>query len=700
MTFLNLFMLLALPAAAIPVVIYYLVNRKRTVLRFAAFEWMMKAVAKRRRLNRIDDIMKLIAKICLVLAVILFCARPAFDSPGAENVLIVMDTTFSMGAKDVSGRTRLAVACEVAESLTESFPGARFSFASFDGELDVFLKDVPSGGPFGELEILEPSGRSAAFGDFTASFSDLPDRDKYDTVCYVSDFQASDYSDPARLKADCAKLSGIRTVFVPVESPSGRISNTAIESFSIPEEGFVPGRNNLVRVVVANYSDAPAESISLVLSVDGVKKDMAPVTLAPETKGEFGLVLNVPSGKESLVELSIGSDSLEGDNTLFFTAHPREQINVLGVIPVPEQGGYKADVFMKNALLASADGGGLFKYTTMYLEQAQNVPLENYDVVFLFGIPLDSETAFAREIKKYLAAGRTVVSFSDLSREYYWKGLGLEAKTLSHTGKFTPDTEKSNGTYTDFMNDGRTEPEKFVFEKACSIKLTESDKNKWPYSERLVLKGLDAPAGYSFETGGGRLIILGYMPLPSFTSSIFNGNFVQYSMRIMGEAVRSGVFTGLSGSNCLNIPLSQQQVSSFMAGETLSVVLSGARSSGADEVPSESVDAKTLRRTSDDASGAGLFLALDDVPSASCFGTVMRRGVELFKAGLNPARTDSNLAPADAAVFVEAVDEGLLLRRGGDVVSGRSRREGFGFALALLILAAGFDIYAHFLRRK
>ena len=114
MSFINPLILYFLPAVLIPLIIYFLINRKKVILPFAAFEWMKKALKKRRKKTRIDNLLKLIAKILLVLALVIFAARPSFKFAGAKKILVVVDTSVSMGATVDGGASRLESARETA----------------------------------------------------------------------------------------------------------------------------------------------------------------------------------------------------------------------------------------------------------------------------------------------------------------------------------------------------------------------------------------------------------------------------------------------------------------------------------------------------------------------------------------------------------------------------------------------------------
>lgn len=697
MIFLNSWVFFALPALVLPVLIYFLINRKRIELKFAAFEWMQRAVEKRRKLNRVDDLLKLLAKILLILAIVIFMGRLAFSSQHSKHVLVVLDNSMSMGAVSL-GKTGLDHARELIQQLPKEFESASFTFASYDGEIQILAERMSPDEAKIILSDVEPGPGPGGTPDSLAdAIQTLPDLKRYDTICVISDFQASDYQNSLQIRNALKRLPQ-RKVFIPLDRKE-TLKNLSIASFEIPQEGFYPGRNNTLTAVVVNDSDDTAASIPVTLSVDGIKRDMTLLTIPPHASAEAYLTLNLPADSDSLIEVSLPPDAMKSDNTILVSAHPRSKLNILGIMAQPSADSFPPDVFLKNAIESFSENGDFFRYQSVSPEETAGLEMSNYDVVICYGIPLDANSSLTRDLLAYLKTGRSVISFADAAGTSGtpWKGLGVEATLTCQEGQLIPDRGRLENTYLSFMQDSRFEVEKFLFRKAGGLDWTNPPEQT---RSCLFLKGIEAPVMLSAPYSGGRLILAGFQPDLKFGTLFHNPNWVQFTRRLIADALPKESFLGVCGRDARRIPLPEAIASDVKTGDLLTVEPDAPTKEQTELAKKEHhplprrIDGKVELQN-----GAKILILPDGVLQNHTY-TVKRNDQSLFRIALNSTRKDSNLTPADPVVFQDAASDGLVFRTANDVIQGTFRSEYYLLALFLLLAAVAFDCYAHFLRKR
>lgn len=697
MSFINPLILYLLPAVLIPLIIYFLINRKKVILPFAAFEWMKKALKKRRKKTRIDNLLKLIAKILLVLALVIFAARPSFKFAGAKKILVVVDTSVSMGATVDGGASRLESARETVRRLRSVRKDASIVLASFDEELRIISGDLTDLTANSALEAVKPGAGSASFAALLEALEQYPDLPEYDTICIVSDFQRTTLNDKDLLNSLLRKIGTDRFMFLPVDTGTA-FANVSIDEFIIPPEGFYPGRANPVTVRLTNHGTENIENLVLTLSIDGIKKDLALVNLPPESSVEAELSLMLPAGaKASEILLEIPPDALEADNTLRIIAEPRAKWNVLSVAPMSHADeGVSADFYIRSALETFA-GGDFLRVHSVTIAETNTLDLANYDLVVTTGIDFQPNGEFETQLNAYLENGGSLISFVSPHMQNCWDGLNIPAtiqaydSTVPQDGNgianmtLKPDADAVNGSYLDFMNASKLPLATMNFRQAGGITL-QTQGGEMAQS-RLKLAGLDAPTVIRMKKGRGTVILAAFLPVPGCTSIVLNPNFIQFMRRMTNDAVgRSSGFYSVCGMERKAIELPQ----GVMPVPDERFILKNRKG--------DEICEGTVRRTADGAS----VLDVETSFPEGAFLSVYRAGEEnpVFSMAFNPARGDSSLIPVPEEFFADAVADGLVYRDPSVDTAGHGDHEYFRIALILLVLAVLLDIYAHFIRRR
>jgi hypothetical protein len=108
MTFLNAAFLLALPLAAVPVLVHLFKNRQRRVVLWGAMQFLVDAMSQGRRMQRFEELLLMLLRIAVVLALVLALARPMvrdnwIGSAPVREVVVVLDDSMSMSHRSDGG---------------------------------------------------------------------------------------------------------------------------------------------------------------------------------------------------------------------------------------------------------------------------------------------------------------------------------------------------------------------------------------------------------------------------------------------------------------------------------------------------------------------------------------------------------------------------------------------------------------------
>ena len=134
MSFLTSTFLIALVAAAGPVLIHLLNRRRYRTIDWAAMEFLRAAIRRSKRIMEIRDLLLLLLRTLAVLLFVLAMARPFFSSSGENaykgepvHAVMIIDNSLSMAYK-VFDKTLLELAKERAGGFIKKLPkGSRIS---------------------------------------------------------------------------------------------------------------------------------------------------------------------------------------------------------------------------------------------------------------------------------------------------------------------------------------------------------------------------------------------------------------------------------------------------------------------------------------------------------------------------------------------------------------------------------------------
>mgnify|MGYP000719331483 CR=1 FL=1 len=147
----NLFFL---TLAGLPILIHLLSRRRWRVIRWAAMEFLLRAMRKQRRRLRLENFLLILLRTAAIVCLIVACAQPVgvlqplpLVQPSGTCWILAFDTSYSMAYQE-NGQSCLARAIELAKlrvgSATQAdriiiIRGSQFADVIFDDHATVCL---------------------------------------------------------------------------------------------------------------------------------------------------------------------------------------------------------------------------------------------------------------------------------------------------------------------------------------------------------------------------------------------------------------------------------------------------------------------------------------------------------------------------------------------------------------------------------
>src|SRR5687768_1800381 len=143
MNFLSPAFLIALPLAAIPLIIHLLSKRQQKRISWGAMRFLMQAVTRKRRLWHLMDILLLLLRTAAFLFFIFALARPLmrstwFGGSAPREVILVLDQSMSMTRKS-DGATLFELQLQKANELLDELRASDSARVLLAGESPEWL---------------------------------------------------------------------------------------------------------------------------------------------------------------------------------------------------------------------------------------------------------------------------------------------------------------------------------------------------------------------------------------------------------------------------------------------------------------------------------------------------------------------------------------------------------------------------------
>ena len=418
MTFLNPFVLFGLAAAAIPVLLHLLNLRKLRTVDFSSVRFLKELQKSSMRRLRIRQILLLILRTLLIVAVVMAFSRPAlsvrlsgFGSPAASSTMvIIVDDSPSMSFHDERGTAFTRAAQAALRLIDMAEEGDRLYIAPLSelrGGNALPAQRTPESAREA-LGRMTPSSVSVPLADALVAIRPLiassPDANR--EIMFVGDGQATQLL--ARgAPPDSAGGTDIPAMVFLCSSPPLRHENTGVTGGDLLTRIVTDKKPVRFRPRISNTGDEPVRESVASLYEDGTRVAQQSVEISP--RGEVRPVFSFMVKRRGIQSCSIQieDDAFEADNTYFFVLEVPEHIAVLLTGPDASS--------TRHAAAALTLGGDSLLAGHITARQITNADLPSadlsrFDVIVICGfegIPLPS----LRSVARFVSEGGGLILF-------------------------------------------------------------------------------------------------------------------------------------------------------------------------------------------------------------------------------------------------------------------------------------------------
>lgn len=412
--------LLAVVAAAIPVLLHMIHYQQAVEAPFSTLRFLRVSVERTRRRKYVDDALLLLLRCGALVLIAVGLAKPTvttlrlFRGGGSQvAVVLILDNSASMGTMD-AGQPRFETARHAAEQVLD---GLREG-----DQAALLLTGGPASPELGRLHHAHDLVRQAVSnakvsyerGDLASRLAQaralLAEADATRKEVYVlTDNQALSWQGVKPEIIDTLTPgANAPLVLVPVNRDPG--PNVALRSVRVEGPALTTGVPLQALVEVVNTSSVPQQK-HLELYVDGIKEATSPTLhLPPGAALRQALTFTLGRGGVHRGEVKLGGDdALPQDNQLSFVLSVDRQVRVAIVKPSAGEIAQLEDSFyLEKALAPGVGDGWAIEVNTLTVERLAAEPLAGYSVIYCVNLPALPATA-ADRLRDYVGAGGRLV---------------------------------------------------------------------------------------------------------------------------------------------------------------------------------------------------------------------------------------------------------------------------------------------------
>jgi len=533
MIFLSPWLLAALPAVGVPVIIHLLNRGKPRPIRWAAMQFLLESVRKNQRRLQLRDLILLILRALVVLVLVLLFAKPAVWVPAGSSGLIpapvsgmiVLDVSASMAQSD-GRRSRLELARDEALKTLDQFSAD--SLCGLILATDRATPIVPR--PSNNLELVRDNlnsvlGTSSATDLLPAldrAFQELarsPGTEKM--VFLFTDSQESAWRERPAIRDLAKKYPGIALRTIPI-GKAGE-PNTAITGLSIQPSAPTVGESAKVRIDVRNLTETTLDGLRVTLAANRDKPQdeatLAPIPAGKSASANLKITFDTPGLQTLRVE--IPQDLFPTDNLRSLAVQvgePRKFL-ILAESPAGDRRTTPA-YFLRTALAATQKGAGVRVLTPAQLTSADAEAASAILVCSPAGLG-DAQWAL---LEKFARAGGGVVVFPDGQTS---SALGATAATQWLPGTLGQRLPQPAA----WVQSGLQHPVTAAWADANRTRLNNISADiRFGLTPRqgaatLVKYSDGVPVAVSSDVGAGRIVLFGTSPVPTSTKLVLHPFF-------------------------------------------------------------------------------------------------------------------------------------------------------------------------------
>jgi hypothetical protein len=399
MSFLAPLFFVALAGLAIPVLLHLTQREKKQVQMFPSLMFVRRIPYKSVRRRKIQNWLLLAVRVAALALIILAFARPWFQptdaaapiGTGAREVVVLLDTSYSMAYADHWEKARAAAHAEIAKLN----PADRGTVVLFSQGAEITVRSTP------ERERLTAAVSTAKPGAGPTRYAPalkvagsilaeslLPRRE----VVLISDFQRNGWrgEEGARLP------QGSILTPVPITGTTDK-PNLSVTGVSLNRSSFSSQERVAVTAGVANRSERRLDNQPVTLTVNGIPVGSKPVTVEPGSATTVSFDPFTINERNMRATVKIADDALNADNTFNFVVSPSQPVH----LSVVDRGSADANLYLSRAL--SIGEQPRFETVTRPPESLSDDDLKKSAVVLLNDVPVSAP--LARRLARFVDQG-------------------------------------------------------------------------------------------------------------------------------------------------------------------------------------------------------------------------------------------------------------------------------------------------------
>jgi len=410
MTFLNPTALLALFAAALPVIIHFLNLKKLKKVEFSSIVFLKELQKTKIKRIKIKQWIILALRILIIMFIVMAFSKPAiralggFSSPAKTTAVIIIDNSFSMSVVDAGG-SYFSQAKQTAKKLLDNFKTGDeicIILTSSKGDdqekpkTDFYkIKSIIDDAAISNISL--PIYNSILKAQAVFAESQSVNKELY----IITDLQKEKIA-PAEIKnADFSSALNQYTRIYLLDIPKRKTSNLSVTDLSVNNQIFEKGKSISFTAMISNYSDIAVDNSVASLFINGKRVAQQGINLNENgTKAvNFETALNETGLLNVSVELE--DDDILNDNKRYISLFVPEKIFIAVFSDSPDDLKY---INMAIDLLSSQS----VQLSSKYFSQINSTDLSKYNVVILCG---SENIADYSKLQKYLDGKGSVIFF-------------------------------------------------------------------------------------------------------------------------------------------------------------------------------------------------------------------------------------------------------------------------------------------------
>ena len=423
MGFTNPWMLSALGAVALPVLIHLISKRRLYRVPFAPMRYLLLAHNRLVRRNRLRQWLLLALRMAALALLALFIAHPVLSrtrdileiARQSETLVLILDNSLSMGYVE-GNTTRLDRGRKILEIFLQDLGG---------GHRIALLSTSPATPADWPLTLGDRAQALAALKGISLSngTADIPgvfqqayhllSKEKAQgksAIVVVTGLGRNgwDQFNPASLRGINLDIP-VTLVDLSTGMPS---PNRAVQSVEVARDPMQQGAPSQLKAIVANFSIQEQKAVPVSLWLGSTKVAEQLIDLAPSERRAINFSFLPPATGLQEARVELGPDDLSADDRFFFPLNVNAEIRVLVVDGNPRPSlSASATYYLTTALHPEGVGErGLIAPRVVAPKEIEGISLKEYGAVILTNVESLSSEA-RRSLFRYLWDGGGLIVF-------------------------------------------------------------------------------------------------------------------------------------------------------------------------------------------------------------------------------------------------------------------------------------------------